>query len=130
MTTEDIEKLSLEELWRIAEDPRTAVPDTLPARLEELNCAASLAGNGAAALDERPDVAAPARHPVHWLWGTVPAAALVAVACFLLLRQPHRPKDTFDDPTLAYIELTRAFYMLQEATQDKAETVVDFQETN
>lgn len=124
MTTEDIERLGLEELRRMAEDPQAAVPEALPDRLQELACAASLAGKGTDALADKP-----APHPARWIWGVVPAAALAALAVLLLVRKPQQPKDTFTDPTLAYIEMSRAFSMFREAVQDASQPIENNQKT-
>ena len=118
MTAKDIERLSLEELERMAEDPQTGVPETLAHRLEDIACAAYIEGDGAARLAERPGVPGRWRLQARWLWGAVPAAALATLALILLLQRPRQPKDTFSDPTLAYIEMTRAFSMFREAMQD------------
>ena len=118
MTPEEIERLSLEELQRMADDPQTGVPEEFPARLQEMACAACLAEKGTESLADRPGSAASGRRPVHWLRGAVPAAALAALACFLLLpRLTPQPKDTFTDPQLAYAELTRALSLFEEALQ-------------
>lgn len=123
MTTEDIERLSLEELQRMAEDPQTPVPEALPDRMQAMACAASLAEIGPDALADKPVATAPRRNPVRWLWGAIPAAALAAVAVFLLVQKPQQPKDTFTDPTLAYIEMSRAFAMFREAVQEVGQPI-------
>lgn len=128
MRTEDIERLSLEELSRMANDPNTNVPATLSAGLQDIACAASLVGNGLEALDLP---SSPAKsHVSPWLWGAIPAAALAAVVCILLLRQPQRPKDTFSDPTLAYVETMRAFSLLNDVIQEITIPVESAQENN
>ncbi|MBR5723863.1 MAG: hypothetical protein IKX62_00635 [Bacteroidales bacterium] len=130
MTTEDIERLSLEELQRMAEDLQTPVPEALPDRLQAMASAASLAEKGAEALADKPGATALRQRPARWLWGAVPAVALAAVAVFLFVRKPQRPKDTFTDPTLAYIEMSRAFAMFQEAVQHANQPIENNQITN
>ncbi|MBR5076824.1 MAG: hypothetical protein IKX28_07455 [Bacteroidales bacterium] len=125
MTTEDIERLSLEELQRMAEDPQPPVPEALPERLQALASAASLVEKGTESLEDKP-----APRSVRWLWGAVPAAALAALTLFLLVRKPQRPKDTFTDPTLAYIEMSRAFAMFNEAVKDISQPIENNQKTN
>ena len=125
MTTEEIERLSLEELQRMAEDPQTAVPEALSDRLREMACAASLTEKGLASPEDRP-----APRPTRWIWGVVPAAALAALAVFLMVRKPQQPKDTFTDPTLAYIEMSRAFSMFREAVQEVGDPIENNQKTN
>lgn len=123
MTTEDIERLSLEELRLMAEDPQTPVPEALPDRLQAMASAAVLAEKGLEALADKFDAIALRRRPARWFWGAVPAAALAAVAIFLLVRKPQQPKDTFTDPTLAYIEMSRAFAMFREAVQEVGQPI-------
>ena len=96
-TLEEIEKLTPEELERLAAAQPAPVPEGLQARLR----AALAAQEFAAEASPRP------RTP-RW----VPAAALAgaAAATTLLLTLPQRgPKDTFDDPYLAYAEVQKAF---------------------
>lgn len=128
MKTEDIERLNLEELTRMANDPDANVPETHSAKLHDIACAVSLMGNGLEALDPQSTPIKP--HISPWLWGVIPAAALAAVACILLLRQPQRPKDTFSDPTLAYVETMRAFSLLNDVIQEITIPVESAQENN
>ena len=107
MKTEDIEKLSLEELRDLANDPEVIVPETLSEGIKDIACAVSLMEKG---KEES--------HVSPWLWGLIPAAAAAVIACVLLFRQPRQIKDTFSDPTLAYIETMRAFSLFNDAVQD------------
>ena len=94
-TLEEIEKLSLEELERNASTQPAPAPEGLQRRIREALAAQELAAQQ------------PAR-PVRW----APYAALAgaAAAATLLLTLPARgPKDTFDDPYLAYAEVEKAF---------------------
>ena len=130
MTTEDIERLSLEELQRMAEDPEIAVPEVLSSKLLEMACAASLVSKGTEALVDKPGATAPRWHPNRWLWGAIPAVTLAALAALLLLHKPQQPKDTFADPTLAYIEISWAFSIFSEAMQDISQPIENPQKTN
>lgn len=91
MKPEEIEKLSLDELQRIAEDPQIVVPDGLADRLQDIAGAALLAARGPAALDDlsRPAPIKASRRPARrWLWGAVPAVALAALSLVLYFRRP------------------------------------------
>ncbi len=107
MKTEDIEKLSLEELRSMVNDPEVIVPETLSEGIQNIACAVSLMENGKNKT-----------HVSPWLWGFIPAAAAAIIAYVLLFRPPQRVKDTFSDPTLAYIETMRAFSLFNDAVQD------------
>jgi len=98
-TLEDIEKLSIEELEQQAAQAGAPVPDGLEERLRQTLAARELA-QGA-----RP-------RPARW----VPYASLAVVAAAAaLLALPHGgPKDTFDDPYLAYAEVEKAFQTISD----------------
>jgi hypothetical protein len=121
MNSKDIENLCIEELQLMAEDSQTSVPKDFSERLQDIVCAISLSEKGLEALVDRDDAPNRSRRHIRWIWVAVPAAAIVAIILFL--KQPHQPKDTFTDPTLAYIELTRAFSMFSEALKDIDEPV-------
>ena len=106
------------------------MPGNLSERLQEIACAAILAEEGAEALDGRDGDAAARRRPARWAWGVIPAAALASLAVAFLLRPPQRPKDTFTDPTLAYIEMARSFSIFNEAMKDIAQPMLNNQETD
>ena len=97
--------------------------ESLSQRLQDLACAVSLTEKGVEALADRRSPTTRKSRRTRWLWGAVPAAAAAVLAIFLLLRSPHQPKDTFTDPTLAYVELTRAFSLFSEALQEIDEPV-------
>ena len=93
-TLEEIEKLSLEELEQEATRAAAPVPDGLQERLRQTLAARELA-----------DAARP--RPTRW----IPYASLaVAAAAAAVIALPQRgPKDTFDDPRLAYAEVEKVF---------------------
>lgn len=101
----EIERLTPEDLERIASDESVRVPADLKASLEALAGASEL-------LDEGP--AAASRHSQGlrtWYWA-VPAVAAALVAAVLVFRS--QPKDTFSDPYLAYAEVQKAFGQISE----------------
>ena len=93
-TLEEIERLSLEELEQEASRAAAPVPDGLQERLRQTLAARELA-----------DAARP--RPTRW----IPYASLaVAAAAAAIIALPQRgPKDTFDDPRLAYAEVEKVF---------------------
>ena len=96
----EIERLSPEDLERIASDTSVRVPSDLKASLEALAGAAELAES------RRPEPTT-ARRPLFW---AIPAVAAALVAAVLVFRSvPGEPEDTFNDPYLAYAEVQKAF---------------------
>jgi hypothetical protein len=98
-TLEEIENLSIEELEQKAAESATPVPDGLERRLRQALAAREIA-----------DAAKP--RPARW----IPYASLaVAAAAAALVVLPQRgPKDTFDDPLLAYAEVEKAFQTISD----------------
>ena len=80
---EEIEKLSAEELQRIGADESIPVPGDLSVKLPS------------------------AKAPVL-LWSTAAAAAVVAAVFIGLDNYSDTPKDTFEDPYLAYAAVENA----------------------
>lgn len=102
-TLEEIEQLSAEELEQKATESPAAVPEGLRSRLRM-----TLAAQEYLAGEE-----AEKTRPVPWFPYASLAAAAAAVA--LLLALPTRgPKDTFDDPLLAYAEVEKAFQTISD----------------
>lgn len=120
---DDIERMSLEELERIADDKSVKVPESLRENVESALMARAILDEGivrealpdsSGATSERSEAAGadgplPKIHrlrPVHKIAFAISAAA----ACVAItLAVPRRPKDTFDDPRLAYAELEKTF---------------------
>lgn len=104
-TLEEIEKLSAEELEREALQAPVTVPDGLERRLRE-------------ALAAREIAAAARPRPVRWI---VPLAAAAAAAATIVFLPQRGPKDTFDDPLLAYAEVEKAFQTISDKMSDGVE---------
>lgn len=97
-TLEEIENLSLEELERKALEAPVTIPDGLEKRLRHTLAAREIA-----------EAARPRPVPRF-----VPfAVAAVAAAAIVLLPQ-RGPKDSFDDPRLAYAEVEKAFQTISD----------------
>ncbi len=95
----ELENMSLEELEAVSLDENIAVPEGFAARLES-----SLEGRKGRAKVVR----------------LVAAAASVAVLAgvgFGVAKWQDEPKDTFDDPYLAYAELEKAFATMSGGVQ-------------
>lgn len=99
-TIDEIEKISLCELLNVAGDERIAVPTELKASMHR-----SVFPAGAGRT---------------WILGGIAAAAALLIGVGLAVRNSG-PKDTFDDPYLAYAELEKAFGMIS----DKANLSLD-----
>ena len=101
----EIERLTPEDLERIASDESVRVPADLKASLEALAGAAKV-------LEDRPAASSrPSQGLRTWYWA-VPAVAAALVAAVLVFRS--QPKDTFSDPYLAYAEVQKAFGQISE----------------
>ena len=102
---DEIEKMSFEELEAIASDGSVKAPEGLAAGVREMVAAAALRDGLRA---KRAGTA---------LAIGVPSFVAAAVALALLLPS-NSPKDTFDDPLLAYAEVERIMGYISEKTED------------
>ena len=85
-TIDEIQRLSTEELERISLDESIPVPEELSGRVQR----------------------AVRGRTIRWALPTGIAAAVAVLLAVGLTREPE-PKDTFDDPYLAYAEVERVF---------------------
>ena len=95
---EDIERIDLEELEKIASDSSVPVPESLHRRVED-------ALTAACAVKSVPGRKA-------WRFALIPAAVAVAAALMVGLNYQsasRMPADTFTDSQAAYAELERTF---------------------
>lgn len=99
---EDIERMDADRLEACAEEEDIRVPDGLEERIK-----AAIAAKEAA--DSKVRVFKPA-----WIPLTVTAAAAIAAVAIIpgIVRQG--PKDTFDDPYLAYAQVEATFQKISE----------------
>lgn len=96
---EDIENLAVDELERIADDAGIEIPEGLDAKLVS-TIVASDSGS-----------IAPRRYnTLKIVTGTV--ATGIAACLAVLLMVSGGPKDTYDDPKLAYAELERTMSLI------------------
>ena len=106
-TLDEMTRLSAEDLERISLDESIPVPEELSARVQ-----------------------AAVRKPVRWVLPAGIAAAVAAlVAVGLTLTWNPEPKDTFDDPYLAYAEVEKVFSKISGTVAYGAEKVTESEQT-
>ena len=97
---QEITELSVEELKRIGEDESIPVP-------EDLN------------------VSLPQHRSVR-MWSSIAAAAVAAIALGLFgMNRLYQPKDTFDDPYLAYAAVEQALLKVSQNVNTAADKVAE-----
>ena len=117
---EDLEKMDWQELETAAMQENLPVPEGLEQRIAEK-------------LTARTVLAAPATKPKgrRILWAAVAAAAVLAAVLALPSTGTLEPKDTFDDPQLAYAQVEEVFQRLGQqmskglARVDEAQALVE-----
>ena len=104
-TLDEMIRLSAEDLERISLDESIPVPEELSGKVQ-----------------------AAVRRPVRWM---LPAgiAAAVAVLVTIGLTWEPAPKDTFDDPYLAYAEVEKAFAKISGTVAYGADKIARSEET-
>ena len=106
-TLDEMTRLSAADLERISRDESIPVPEELSARVQ-----------------------AAVRKPARWVLPTGIAAAVAAlVAVGLTLTGNPEPKDTFDDPYLAYAEVEKVFSKISGTVAYGAEKVTESEQT-
>ncbi len=99
-TLEEISRLSAEDLERISVDESIPVPEELSGRVQ--------AAVGRKETDALKPTRASARKYGASVFAVAAAISLFALGAVFLNRE-RTPKDTFDDPYLAYAEVEKAF---------------------
>lgn len=118
----EIENMSLEELIAVSSDEATAVPEGFAERIGRQVEAQKIAKDLEYGADRT--------RTVRWI-GAAAAVTLLAGTALGIANWQNRPKDTFDDPYLAYAELEKAFATMSEGIQkgfamaDKSEDIID-----
>ena len=102
----EIENMSLEELERASLDERTAVPEGFAERIQASVDAQSIIDE----ITEDP-------HRMVRIVGAAASVAVVAGIGLGMARWQNQPKDTFDDPYMAYAELEKAFAIMSGGVQ-------------
>lgn len=101
----EIERMDFGELERISEDTGIKAPEGFVGRLEN-----GLAGLAASAEVECGRKAGRRRKVAFSVAGT----ALAAVSLLVAVGRFSSPKDTFDDPLLAYAQVEKSFSLISE----------------
>ena len=104
-TLDEMTWLSAEDLERISLDESIPVPEELSGKVQ-----------------------AAVRRPVRWMLPAGIAAAVAVIVTIGLTREPA-PKDTFDDPYLAYAEVEKAFAKISGTVAYGAEKIAQSEET-
>lgn len=118
----EIENMSLEELIAVSSDEATAVPEGFAERIGKQVEAHKIAKD----LENDADRV----KTVRWI-GAAAAVTLLAGTALGIVNWQNQPKDTFDDPYLAYAELEKAFATMSDSLQkgiamaDKSEDIID-----
>ena len=106
-TLDEMTRLSAEDLERISLDESIPVPEELSARVQ-----------------------AAVRKPARWILPSgIAAAATVLLAIGLAFPRNPEPKDTFDDPYLAYAEIEKVFSKISGTVAYGAEKVNESEQT-
>ena len=105
-TLEEIENLSIEELEQAAAGSAVPVPDGLERGIRQALAARELAQ---------------AARPRPARWAPYAALAVAAAAAAVVILPQRGPKDTFDDPRLAYAEVEKAFQTISDKMSVGAE---------
>ena len=100
----DIETMSLEQLEAVSMDESITVPDGFAARMKENADAAVTAG----LLTGNESEGQGRRKAVRYV-ATAASVAIMAGVGYGIAQWQNQPKDTFDDPYLAYAEVEKAF---------------------
>ena len=118
----EIENMSLEELIAVSLDEATAVPEGFAERIGKQVEVQKIARD----LENDVDRV----RTVKWI-GAAAAVTLLAGTALGVANWQNQPKDTFDDPYLAYAELEKAFATMSDSLQkglamaDKSEDIID-----
>lgn len=115
----DIENMSMEQLEAVSMDEGIAVPEGFAERLHDTLDAQKVAADLGSS-----------NHRIRFMAAVASAAVLLAVGSAAAYRY-SQPKDTFDDPYLAYAELEKAFARMSDtittglAMAEQSEQIID-----
>ena len=108
---QEIENTSYEELEKIALEGSVKAPADLAASVKDAVAAAAMAE-------------ASSRPALRPLWRPYTLLAVFAAACIgVILAIPRNPKDTYDDPLLAYAKVEETFALISSKLDRGVESV-------
>ena len=113
-TLDEIKRLTADDLERISLDENIPVPEELSGKVQE-----ALARADANARTRR----------LRWILPSTGIAAAAAILLAVGLTRNPEPKDTFDDPYLAYAEVERVFSKISGTVAYGAEKVSQSEQT-
>ena len=113
-TLDEIKRLTADDLERISLDESIPVPEELSGKVQE-----ALARADANARTRR----------LRWILPSTGIAAAAAILLAVDLTRNPEPKDTFDDPYLAYAEVERVFSKISGTVAYGAEKVSQSEQT-
>ena len=131
-TLEEISRLGAEDLERIALDESIPVPEELSSRVqaaleEQAGADRPTTTDGWTATRRRSGNLSPRKYEAS-IFAVAAAIALFALGTVFLTREPA-PKDTFDDPYLAYAEVEKVFSKISGTIAYGAEKVNESEQT-
>ncbi|MBP5537948.1 MAG: hypothetical protein J6W07_02695 [Bacteroidales bacterium] len=114
---QEIENISFDKLEEIAQDSAVKVPKDLKASVKSAVAAAAM-GEASSAR--------PARRP---LWRPYALLSVFAAACIgVFFATPRTPKDTYDDPLIAYAKVEETFALISSKLDRGVESVRQVEE--
>ena len=119
-TLEEISRLSAEELEKISLDESIPVPEELSGRVQ--------AAIGRKETDAIQSARSSSRKYGASIFAVAAAISLFALGAVYLQRE-RTPKDTFDDPYLAYAEVEKAFAKISGTLAYGADKISESEET-
>ena len=118
---QEIENISFEKLEEIAQDSAVKVPKDLQASVKS--------AVAAAAMGEAASRTAQTGHPRRPLWRPYALLAVFAAACIgVFFAIPRTPKDTYDDPLIAYAKVEETFALISSKLDRGVESVRQVEE--
>ena len=125
---QEIENISFEKLEEIAQDSAVKVPKDLQASVKSAVAAAAM-GEAASRSVQTSSYPAQTGHPRRPLWRPYALLAVFAAACFgVFFAIPRTPKDTYDDPLIAYAKVEETFALISSKLDRGVESVRQVEE--